>query len=90
MDTMSVDATTIRSATAVADACDTTRAFLEALRQPAVDSETADTAVLVVSELVTNAPRHGGGTYTLRLAAHPDTIKVAVDGPSLQAPSGTH
>lgn len=69
MDTMRVDATTIRSATAVADARGTTRAFLEALRQPAVASETADTAVLVVSELVTNALRHGGGTYTLRLAA---------------------
>lgn len=68
MDTMRVDATTIRSATAVADARGTTRAFLEALRQPAVASETADTAVLVVSELVTNALRHGGGTYTLRLA----------------------
>ncbi|MFJ5798711.1 ATP-binding protein [Streptomyces decoyicus] len=83
---MCVDATTIRSATAVADARDTTRAFLEALRQPAVASEPADTAVLVVSELVTNALRHGGGTYTLRLAAHPDTIEVAVDDPSLQAP----
>lgn len=86
MDTMRVDATTIRSATAVADARGTTRAFLEALRQPAVASETADTAVLVVSELVTNALRHGGGTYTLRLAAHPDTIEVAVDDPSSQAP----
>ncbi|WP_326623344.1 ATP-binding protein [Streptomyces decoyicus] len=76
----------IRSATAVADARDTTRAFLEALRQPTIDSETADTAVLVVSEFVTNALRHGGGTYTLRLAAHPDTIDVAVDDPSSQAP----
>ncbi|MFE9941833.1 PIN domain-containing protein [Streptomyces hirsutus] len=41
MDTTCVDATTIRSATAVADARETTRAFLEALRQPAVDSEAA-------------------------------------------------
>jgi hypothetical protein len=55
MDTMCVDAATIRSATAVADARETTRAFLEALRQPAVDSEVADTAVLVLSELITNA-----------------------------------
>ncbi|MFD0170147.1 ATP-binding protein [Streptomyces decoyicus] len=86
MDTMCVHATTIRSAITVADARDTTRAFLEALRQPAVNSETADTAVLVVSELVTNALRHGGGTYTLRLTAHPDTIEVAVDDPSSQAP----
>ncbi|WP_030993442.1 ATP-binding protein [Streptomyces sp. NRRL S-1813] len=86
MDTMCVDAPTIRSATAVADARETTRAFLEALRQPAVDSEAADTAVLVVSELVTNALRHGGGTYTLRLTARPDLIEVAVDDPSPQAP----
>ncbi|MEU8918771.1 ATP-binding protein [Streptomyces nigrescens] len=86
MDTMCVHATTIHSATAVADARDTTRSFLEALRQPVVNSETADTAVLVVSELVTNALRHGGGSNTLRLAAHPDTIEVAVDYPSSQAP----
>ncbi|CAG6399500.1 ATP-binding protein [Streptomyces cocklensis] len=86
MDTMRVDATTIPSATAAAHARETTRAFLKALRQPAVDSETADTAVLVVSELVTNALRHGGGTYTLRLTAHPDLIEVAVDDPSPQAP----
>ena len=64
MDTMCVDATTIRSATAVAEARETTRAFLEALDQPAVDPEAADTVVLVVSELVTNALRHGGGAYT--------------------------
>lgn len=86
MDTMCVDATTIRSATAVADTRETTRAFLEALRQPAVGSEAADTVVLVVSELVTNALRHGGGPYTLRLTAHPDTIEVTVDDPSTQAP----
>jgi anti-sigma regulatory factor (Ser/Thr protein kinase) len=86
MDTMCVDSTTIRSATAVADARETTRAFLEALRQPAVDSEAADTVILVVSELVTNALRHGGGTYTLHLTAHPDLIEVAVDDPSSQAP----
>ncbi|MFE9778890.1 hypothetical protein ACFYPA_12100 [Streptomyces sp. NPDC005775] len=29
----------------------------------------ADTLVLVVSELVANALRHGGGHYTLQLAA---------------------
>ncbi|WP_046495852.1 ATP-binding protein [Streptomyces odonnellii] len=86
MDTMCVDATTIHSATAVADARETTRAFLEALRQPAAGSEAADTVVLVVSELVTNALRHGGGTCTLRLTAHPDLVEVAVDDPSSQAP----
>jgi anti-sigma regulatory factor (Ser/Thr protein kinase) len=86
MDTMVVDTMSVRSATAVADARETARAFLEALRQPAVSSETADSVVLVVSELVTNALRHGGGTYTLRLTDHPDLIEVAVDDPSPQAP----
>ncbi|MFD9505017.1 ATP-binding protein [Streptomyces sp. NPDC060035] len=86
MDTMCVDATTIRSATPVADARETARIFLEGLWQPAVDSEVADTVVLVVSELVTNALRHGGGTYLLRLTANPDLIEVAVGDPCSQAP----
>ncbi|MYW98738.1 MULTISPECIES: ATP-binding protein, partial [unclassified Streptomyces] len=42
--------------------------------------------LLVVSELVTNALRHGGGTCTLDLTAHPDTIEVAVHDSSPQAP----
>ncbi|WP_406187285.1 ATP-binding protein [Streptomyces sp. NBC_01006] len=54
------------------------RAFLEARGQPAIGREQADTVALVVSELVTNAPRHGGGVYALRLAAHPGTIEVAI------------
>ncbi|MER5731803.1 ATP-binding protein [Streptomyces sp. NPDC002138] len=83
MTTMSADSTPLlRSATAVCEARRTARAFLEALWQPAIDPEHSDTVVLVVSELVTNALRHGGGTYTLHLAAHPDTIEVAVDDPS--------
>lgn len=86
MDTMCVDAMTSRSATAVAHARERTRVFLEGLRRPGVEAETADTAVLVVSELVTNALRHGGGTCTLRLTARPDLIEVAVDDPSPQAP----
>ncbi|MFJ6854494.1 ATP-binding protein [Streptomyces sp. NPDC091271] len=86
MDTMCGEAPTVRSATAVADAREATRVFLEALGQPAVDPEAADTIVLVVSELVTNALRHGGGSYTLRLTAHPELIEVAVDDPSPRAP----
>lgn len=42
--------------------------------------------ILVVSELVTNALRHGGGTYTLRLTAHPGTIEVAVEDSSPHPP----
>lgn len=41
---------------------------------------------LVVSELVTNALRYGGGTCTLDLTAHPDSIEVAVHDRSPQAP----
>jgi anti-sigma regulatory factor (Ser/Thr protein kinase) len=42
--------------------------------------------VPVVSELVTNALRHGGGTCTLDLTAHPDSIEVTVHDHSPQAP----
>jgi hypothetical protein len=38
--------------------------------------------VLVVSELVTDALRDGGGTRTMNLTAHPDSIEVAVHEPS--------
>ncbi|WP_405667894.1 ATP-binding protein [Streptomyces sp. NBC_01166] len=46
----------------------------------------ADTLVLVVSALVTNALRHGGGRYTLRLSAGPDTVTAAVSDPSPARP----
>jgi anti-sigma regulatory factor (Ser/Thr protein kinase) len=86
MDTMCVDASTTRSATTVADTRDTTRAFLGDLGQPAVDPEVVDTVLLVVSELVTNAVRHGGGAYRVSLTAHPGLIEVAVDDSSPRAP----
>ncbi|MFH8691180.1 ATP-binding protein [Streptomyces anulatus] len=70
----------------VADAREKDRIFLETLREPALVPDTADTVILVVSELVTNALRHGGGTYTLRLTTHPVLIELAVDDPSPQAP----
>ncbi|WP_405783890.1 ATP-binding protein [Streptomyces sp. NBC_00859] len=54
--------------------------------RPAVDGDAADTVVLVVSEVVTNALRHGGGTYALRLTAHPSAIEVAVEDPSPEHP----
>lgn len=70
----------------VADACEAARAFLGGLRQPTAGPEAAVTVPLVVSELVTNAPRHGGGTCTLELAAYPDSIEVTVHDNSSQAP----
>ncbi|MET7665235.1 ATP-binding protein [Streptomyces sp. NPDC005463] len=85
MDTMSVNGATVRSATSVAGARESARDFLEGLDHP-IAAEAADTVVLVVSELVTNALRHGGGTCTLDLTAHPDSIEVAVHDRSPQAP----
>ncbi|MFD3572282.1 ATP-binding protein [Streptomyces sp. NPDC058644] len=86
MGTMSVDVASIRSATSVAGARSSARKFLEGLERPAVAADAADTVVLVVSELVTNALRHGGGTCTLQLTEHPDSIEVAVHDRSPQAP----
>ncbi|MFF5273883.1 ATP-binding protein [Streptomyces sp. NPDC000133] len=85
MDTMSVNVTPARSATTIASARETARDFLQGL-VPVIAAETADTVVLVVSELVTNALRHAGGACTLDLTAHPDSIEVAVHDGSPQTP----
>lgn len=86
MNTMAESVTTVLSAAAVADARDAARAFLDRLRQPAMATEVADTVVLVVSELATNAVRHGGGTCTLELTADAESIEVAVHDSSPHAP----
>jgi len=86
MITVMASAAAVRSTTAIADARDTARAFLEGLRQPAVAPDAADTGLVVVSELVTNAMRHGGGRCTLELTAHPDAIGVAVHDGGRHAP----
>ncbi|MCX4775411.1 ATP-binding protein [Streptomyces sp. NBC_01264] len=86
MTTTSPDRTPLSSLNAVAGARQTAQAFLEALEHPAIAPDCADSVVLVVSELVTNALRHGGGTYTLRRTAHPGSIEVAVDDPSAEPP----
>ncbi|MER8161269.1 ATP-binding protein [Streptomyces sp. NPDC094472] len=85
MDTMSVNVATVRSATSVAGARQSIRDFLDGL-VPAIAAEAADTVALVVSELVTNALCHGGGTCALDLTAHPDGIEVAMHDSSPQAP----
>ncbi|EDX21330.1 hypothetical protein SSAG_01121 [Streptomyces sp. Mg1] len=85
MDTTSVNLTTARSTASVAGARDSTWDFLDRLVRP-LAAETADTVVLAVSELVTNALRHAGGACTLDLTAHPASIEVAVHDPSPQAP----
>ncbi|MEU3064614.1 ATP-binding protein [Streptomyces subrutilus] len=86
MTTTSAERTAPRSLSAVAEARQAARAFLGALGQPAIGREQADTVVLVVSELVTNALRHGGGAYTLHFAAHPGTIEIVVQDPSPKLP----
>ncbi|WP_328679823.1 ATP-binding protein [Streptomyces sp. NBC_00343] len=85
MNTMSVNVAAVGPATSVAGARDSARAFLEGLDRP-IAAEAADTVVLVVSELVTNALRHGGGTCTLNLTAHPDGVEVAVRDRSSRTP----
>ncbi|MGW2302494.1 ATP-binding protein [Streptomyces sp. NPDC001809] len=85
MDTMSVTVAPALSAMSVAVARDSARDFLADLVDP-IPAEAADTVVLVVSELVSNALRHGGGSCTLDLTAHPDGIEVAVHDRSPQAP----
>lgn len=61
----------------IARARDAARAFLDSLH-PAPAAEAAQTLSLVVSELTTNALRHGGGRYTLELVATADAVGVAV------------
>lgn len=86
MDTMSVNVATAPSTACIAGARQSARDFLAGLVPPASAAETSDTVILVVSELVTNALRHGGGTRTLDLTAHPDSIEVAGHDRSPQAP----
>ncbi|MFD3335287.1 ATP-binding protein [Streptomyces sp. NPDC058700] len=85
MDTMSVDVATDRPAGSVAVARDSARRFLDGL-VPSLASEVAEIVALVVSELVTNALRHGGGACTLDLTAHPDSIEVAAHDHNPHAP----
>ncbi|MEU3065065.1 ATP-binding protein [Streptomyces subrutilus] len=85
MDTMSVTLTRAGAATSIAEARESARRFLEDLL-PAVAAGVAEKVVMVVSELVTNALRHGGGAYTLHLSGHPDTIEVAVGDLSPRMP----
>lgn len=61
------------------------RAFTNDL-VPAPYPSTADTLVLVGSELATNALRHGGGRYTLELSATTDAMTAAVSDPNPAPP----
>ncbi|MGW9454163.1 ATP-binding protein [Streptomyces sp. NPDC055632] len=85
MDSMSVTVASARSTMSVAVARDSARRFLADLADP-IPAGVAETVILVVSELVTNALRHGGGDYTLDLTARPDSIEVAVHDHNPQVP----
>ncbi|MED7949711.1 MULTISPECIES: ATP-binding protein [unclassified Streptomyces] len=85
MDLMCVEVQALHSASSVAGARERARRFLGSL-VPVPAPGAAESVVLVVSELVTNALRHGGGTFTLELTAYTDSVEVAVHDHSPQAP----
>lgn len=64
---------------------DAARAFARSL-DPAPSAKTEETLALVVSELATNALRHGGGRFTLELRADADTVHVAISDPAPAPP----
>ncbi|MEU5716959.1 ATP-binding protein [Streptomyces sp. NPDC020403] len=69
----------------IARARDAARAFAESIELRPT-AETAQTLTLLVSELTTNALRHGGGRFTLRLGTTADAVHIAVSDPSPLAP----
>jgi anti-sigma regulatory factor (Ser/Thr protein kinase) len=69
------------SAAGIRRARQAVRIFTDRL-SPAPHPDTTDTLLLVVSELVTNALRHGGGRFTLELSAGSDTVTAAVSDPN--------
>lgn len=74
-----------------AESGSTTRAELRRLLEDAgVESEVRETAVLLASEMVSNAVEHGGGPSYLDAAIRPDVLRLEVSDPSpeLPAPAG--
>lgn len=71
--------------TTAAQARDDLREFFSEL-SPAPTGECVDNAVLVASELVTNALRHAGGLTALSLRADRMTLEIAVRDPSHAPP----
>ncbi|MEU5717168.1 ATP-binding protein [Streptomyces sp. NPDC020403] len=79
--------TTVRgdSAAGISRARRAARAFTDRLIPKPCPDE-ADDLAPVVSELVTNALRHGDGAFTLRMNAHPNAVEVAVEDTSPRWP----
>ncbi|KAF4407977.1 MULTISPECIES: ATP-binding protein [Streptomyces] len=91
MDNATITATSPRpvmvrgsSAESIHRAREAARSFAEHVTRSA--HAQVDAVVLVVSELVTNALRHGGGRYTLELSAEPDAVIASVSDRSPAAP----
>lgn len=52
------------------------------LDSAAVDADTRDTAMLLATELASNAIEHGGGPALLDASVRPDAVRIAVADPS--------
>ncbi|MEV6583252.1 ATP-binding protein [Streptomyces sp. NPDC051582] len=85
MATEYVGVTLDRRTASPADARQQARTFLDTLARP-LAGDAAEGVILAVSELVTNALRHGGGSYALDLTSRPDGIEVAVHDRSPRPP----
>ncbi len=63
---------------AVAASAGVARGALAGVLQRGTDSGARDTAALLLTELVTNAARHVGGTMHVEVDVEQDTVRVAV------------
>jgi serine phosphatase RsbU (regulator of sigma subunit)/anti-sigma regulatory factor (Ser/Thr protein kinase) len=63
-----------------------TRGFTAGVLEGAGWRDTVETAVLLVSELVTNAVRHARGPYSLVVTFHDDTVEFSVEDGDAQVP----
>lgn len=66
---------------AAAEARSAARTFLDGL-SPQAGVRVAESLLIMVSELVTNALRHAGGVLEVRFSSTPVSLHVAVDDPS--------
>lgn len=68
---------------ASAESCRLARGTVrQLLDSAAVDADTRDTAMLLATELASNAIEHGGGPALLDACVRPDMVRIAVADPS--------
>ncbi|MFE5516035.1 ATP-binding protein [Streptomyces sp. NPDC056529] len=65
----------------ISRARDAADAFARSL-EPALSAQVKQTLALVVTELATNALRHGGGRFTMRLSVGTNMVNIAMSDPS--------